>query len=126
MMADFQRALVVDDEPGIRYFVVACLEMLEFECVEASSGEEAITEAEDQTFDVIFMDVRMPGMGGLEAIRALRQGGVSTKIIVLSAMGGPEVAAVALSEMGADAFLSKPCTVSQIHQAVENVGAVAA
>ena len=126
MTADIQRALVVDDEPGIRYFVAACLEMAGFECTEASSGEEAIAEAEDQTFDVIFMDVRMPGMGGLAAIRALRQRDVPSKIIVLSAMGGPEIAAAALTETGADAFLAKPCTVSQIHQAVENVGTIAA
>lgn len=124
MTTDVRRVLIVDDEPTIRYFVVACLEMLDFECTEASSGEEAIAEAEQQTFDVIFMDVRMPGMGGLEAIQILRQRNVPSKIIVLSAMGGPEIAAVALTEKGADAFLSKPCTVAQIQQAVENVGTV--
>ena len=126
MTGDVRRALVVDDEDGIRYFVVSCLEILDFECTEAFSGEDAITEAENQTFDVIFMDVRMPGMGGLEAIRVLRDGGVESKIIVLSAMGGPEIAATALTEKGADAFLSKPCGVEQVFQAVENVGAVAA
>ena len=121
-----QRALVVDDEPGIRYFVVACLEMMGFDCAEASTGEEAMEQAIEQTFDVIFMDVRMPGMGGLEAIRLLRERNVPSKIIVLSALGGPEIAATAVAEMGADAFLAKPCTVSQVQQATRNVGIVVA
>lgn len=120
-----QRALVVDDEPGIRNFVVACLEMVGFDCAEASTGEEAMEQALDQTFDIIFMDVSMPGMGGLEAIRLLREKNVPSKIIVLSGLG-PEIAATAVSELGADAFLAKPCTVAQVRQAAQNVGAVAA
>ena len=120
------RALVADDEASIRYYFVACLRRLGFECDEASSGEQAIEKAESQAFDVILIDVRMPGMGGLEALRTLRANGVKSKIIVLSAMGGPEIAATAVAEMGADAFLAKPCTITQLQQATMNVGAVAA
>ncbi len=120
-----QRALVVDDEPGIRYFLVACLRKLGFECNEAPSGEEALEITESQTFDIIFMDVRMPGMGGLEAVRVLRDCSIPSKIVVLSALGGPEIAATAMAEIGADAFLAKPCTIAQVQQVTINVGAVA-
>lgn len=125
MTTNIQRALVADDEAGIRYYFVACLKRLGFECDEAQSGEEAIEKAENEDFDIILIDVRMPGMGGLEALRKLRENGVKAKIIVLSALGGPEIAATAVADMGADAFVAKPCTIAELQQATMNVGAAA-
>ena len=121
-----QRALVVDDEPGIRVFVGACLEMLGFECTEAETGEAAIAEAEDQAFDIIFMDVTMPGMGGISAIHGLREMSVRSKIVVLSGIGGPDVNGTHISVLGADGFLAKPCTIDDVQQAARDAGAVLA
>ncbi len=126
MTTPVQRALVVDDEPGIRLFVSACLEMLGFECTEASSGEAAIAEADDRRFDVIFMDVNMPGMGGMKAIHDLREMGVQSKIIVLSGVAGPEVDGTHIGVLGADGFLAKPCTIKDVQHSAMNAGAVPA
>lgn len=126
MTTNIQRALVVDDEPGIRTFVIACLETLDFECTEVASGEEAIAEAENQSFDIIFMDVNMPGMGGIQAIDDLRNMGVQSKIIVLSGIGGPHVNGSHISVLGADGFLAKPCSVADVQQATGSTGAVPA
>jgi CheY-like chemotaxis protein len=64
--------LVVDDEPANRLLLVEMLTAVGFGTREARSGEEALTLATEWSPDAILMDVRMPGMGGLEAIRRLR------------------------------------------------------
>ena len=126
MTTPVRTALVVDDEPGIRVFVGACLEMMGFECTEAPSGEAALVAAAGQPFDVIFMDVSMPGMGGIKAIHELREMGVQSKIVVLSGIGGPDVDGTHISVLGADGFLAKPCTIKDVQQAAMNAGAVPA
>ena len=80
------RILIVDDHPVTREGLHAALDVEDgVEVVgEAGSGEQAIEDAGDLKPDVVFMDVRMPGMGGIEAARAIRQASPETKVILVT------------------------------------------
>ena len=124
-MADKKRVLIVDDEMGIRYYFKAVLEKNGFDCSEAPGGEEALALVKNEQFDVMTLDVRMPGVGGLDVLREVRGAGSHMSIVMVTALGDPEIAANALNESGADAFIGKPCSSQQLVSAVERLcGAV--
>jgi DNA-binding NarL/FixJ family response regulator len=80
------RIMIVDDHPVTRDGLRAALGTAEdVEIVgEASSGEEAVKVVNEVEPDVVFMDVRMPGMNGIEATRAIRQGNPDTRVILFT------------------------------------------
>ena len=80
------RILIVDDHPLTRDGLRTALTATQgIEVVgEATSGEEAVDMARSTTPDVVFMDVRMPGMGGLEATKAIRKSRPETKVILFT------------------------------------------
>ncbi|HEX9824794.1 MAG TPA: response regulator transcription factor [Actinomycetota bacterium] len=80
------RVLIVDDHPVTRDGLKAALGMAEdIEVVgEATSGDEAVDRADELTPDVIFMDVRMPGMNGIEATKAIRKAHPDIKVILFT------------------------------------------
>lgn len=120
-MSDKKRVLIVDDEVGIRYYFKAVLEKEGFACSEAPSGEKALELLGQEQFDLMTLDVRMPGIGGLDVLREVRGHGTPMSIVMVTALGDPEIAANALGESGADAFIGKPCSTEQLVSAVERL-----
>lgn len=102
------RVLLVDDEPLVRCGLRMRLgSEPDFEVVgEASSGEEAIRLANELRPDVVLLDVRMPGMGGLRAAQALSMGGAHTQVVMLTLHDGISIRRQA-QEAGACAFVGK-------------------
>ncbi|MEO0323676.1 MAG: sigma-54 dependent transcriptional regulator [Myxococcota bacterium] len=101
------RLLVVDDDEGVRRFVAEALETGAHQVADAASGEEALRLAKREAFDVVFTDLKMPGMGGQQLLRRLRAEHPETEVVVLTAHGDVATA-VACMRAGAFDFLEKP------------------
>jgi CheY-like chemotaxis protein len=102
--------LVVDDDPFIRKLIATTLEdVAEFELHEAADGLEAIEVARREQPTIVFLDVDMPGLDGIDACRRLREEPATreTTIVMLTAAHGDSVERRA-EEAGADLFLTKP------------------
>ena len=105
--------LVVDDEPGMRNFLKRALEnrcaLLEV----AGSAEEAEAVRLRYHFDLLLVDIRLPGLSGLDWMSKLRERGVRTPVIYMTAYADLEMAIAALRN-GADDFIMKPFRAEQI------------
>jgi DNA-binding NtrC family response regulator len=102
-----ETVLIVDDEEAIRYVLARELALLGYESVAVSSGREALQKLESQSFAVVMLDARMPGISGLEVLKRARADHLDTCFLMLSALVDTDIAATA-SRLGADDFLTKP------------------
>src|SRR5437879_6745889 len=99
------KILVVDDEPQIRRVMRVILAGEKYEVVEARSGEAALMRFREFLPDLVLLDLNMPGMGGLETCRSIRETS-DVPIIVLTVHGGEEEKVEAL-DAGADDYVTK-------------------
>lgn len=115
--------LVVDDDPFIRKLIATTLEDVAKQTpAEAGDGEEAVLVNQRESPEVVFMDLNMPRMGGLEATRQIRaQGKSQPTIVVLTAFPGDENERAA-EEAGADLFLTKPFSPLELLNLVDDIG----
>ncbi|MCB9675104.1 MAG: response regulator [Alphaproteobacteria bacterium] len=112
--------LVVDDSADNRTVTAALLERAGHRVRAATSGEEAIAAAVD-AFDVVLMDVHMPGLDGLETARRLRAAGYTRPIVALTAHATPDVAE-SCAAAGMDGFLTKPVRGATLEEEVLRYG----
>jgi len=106
------RILVVDDEPQIRRVMRATLATPGYEVSEVRSGEEAIEKIRTGRFDLVLLDVNMPGMGGLEACRAIRS--ASEAAIIMLTVRNAEKDKVEALDAGADDYVTKPFSTPEL------------
>jgi CheY-like chemotaxis protein len=101
------KVLIVDDVPTNRDLLDELLSRVGFSTRTAASAEEAVAVHDEWRPDLVLMDLLMPGMGGLEGVRRLRQGGSKAAIFSVTASGlaGTEIEA---REAGVDAYVRKP------------------
>jgi two-component system KDP operon response regulator KdpE len=104
--------LVVDDEPQLRRAMKATLTDLGYSVMEAKTGEEALELLRHEAADLILLDLNMPGIGGLETCRALREHS-DTPIIILSVRNTERDKVQAL-DAGADDFVTKPFGIQEL------------
>lgn len=100
------RVLIVDDEPQIRRVLKTALAAQGYEVREARSGEEALDAVRAQRFDLVLLDMNMPGMGGLAACRQIRHS--SEVAIIMLTVRDSEPDKVAALDAGADDYVTKP------------------
>lgn len=115
---DRQRVLIVDDNATNRNILGILLSGDKYQLHYASNGHEAVVAAQNLAFDIILMDVKMPVMDGLEAIRRIRQleqetGAVPAAIVVCSANDNVEDIKKA-TEAGADSYTGKPIVLEKL------------
>jgi DNA-binding response OmpR family regulator len=101
------RVLVVEDDEKIASFVAEGLQEAEFQVDRAGSGTDGLSRAAIGRYDTAIVDLRLPGMGGLELIASLRDQKITTPVIVLSAKRSVEDRVRCL-EAGADDYVAKP------------------
>jgi DNA-binding response OmpR family regulator len=101
------RILIVEDEPGIAFALECDLQTEGYEVAVISDGREAVRRARAEPFELILLDVMLPGKDGFEVCRELRRGGLLTPIIMLTAKT-QELEKVLGLDLGADDYVTKP------------------
>lgn len=115
------KALVVDDSLTIRRIVIKALGLVGIsESMEAGDGLEAVKAVEETEFDVILLDWNMPKMSGIDALKAIRQLGKKTPIIMVTTEAEKSRVIEAIKS-GANDYLIKPFTPNQLAEKVKNV-----
>jgi DNA-binding NtrC family response regulator len=111
------KILVVDDESTARKSWADILRLESYQVATASSGEAAVAALQKETYDIMLLDLRMPGMDGLEVLKSASKIAPDTQIIVLTAHGSLESAIEALRQ-GAHDYLLKPASPEQVLSSV--------
>ncbi|PYS29729.1 MAG: Fis family transcriptional regulator [Acidobacteria bacterium] len=101
------RILIVDDEPGIRQSLKGVFEDEGFTTEAVASGEECLKKIESNSYDLVLLDIWLPGADGLETLRRLREKSPDTRVVMIS--GHATIAtAVSATKLGAYDFIEKP------------------
>lgn len=117
-MTEPMRALVVDDEEGIRFFLKETLGMLGHAVTTAQNGQEALDYLRDQRFDLIMLDLQLGSrVDGMKVLEAARWRWPDAIIIILTAHGSLETAVTAIRE-GVDGYLLKPVGPQEVRTAI--------
>ncbi|MEA5573190.1 chemotaxis protein CheB [Calothrix sp. UHCC 0171] len=116
-----KRILVVDDKTNNRTFLINLLQSLGFEILQASNGEEALTQVIENQPDLVLLDWIMPGIGGLEVTRKIREMPACDNLIIV-ATSATSIAEEqsACFEVGCNAFLPKPVRFDKLLEILEN------
>ncbi len=117
-----RRILVVDDEPHIRRVLSAVLGDRGFDITMANDGVEGLEELSSNTFDLVILDLMMPGASGLEILSRIRSGTdrADTPVIILTAKGQDTDRDAAMAG-GADDFLTKPFSPKKLIARIEEI-----
>ena len=111
-------ALVVDDEPGMRNFLLKALSSRIGEVQAAGSAEEAELLLRRHRFDLLIVDITLPGKSGLQLLKALREQGDPAEVVLITAFADLDTAIEAL-RAGANDFILKPFRITQVITAVQ-------
>jgi len=112
--------LIVDDEKNIRLTLSQALEVLEVETDTAANGEEALAKLKEKEFGLILLDLKMPGMDGMDVLRQVSKIRPDIRIVILTAYGTVESAVEAM-KLGAADFIQKPFAPDEIRELVSRV-----
>jgi DNA-binding response OmpR family regulator len=107
------RVLVVEDERKLAGVLVSALESEHYEVVVAPTGEDGFFRANSELFDLVLLDLMLPGRSGLEILQTLRDRHVHTPVLILTARDGIEDRVRGL-DLGADDYLVKPFALPEL------------
>jgi DNA-binding response OmpR family regulator len=114
-VTDALRVLVVEDEPNIRELVCLHLGLEGYSCEGAADGQEALKRTETGRFDLLVLDVMLPGLDGVSLCRAVRRGSMNRDVPILMLTARSQEADKVIGlESGADDYLTKPFGVREL------------
>lgn len=112
--------LVIDDQPGIRRLLMEVLTEEGYSVHTAANGYEGIQKVKDLKPVLILMDMKMPGMDGIETLRELKRLNQANKVIMMTAYGELELVNIA-RELGAYAYITKPFDIIDLCSMISNL-----
>jgi two-component system response regulator (stage 0 sporulation protein F) len=112
--------MIVDDQHGIRLLLSEVFRREGYETLTAGSGKEAFALLETNEPDLILLDMKIPGMDGLEILRRIRTMNKTLKVIMMTAYGELEMIQET-KELGALCYFSKPFDIDEIRQKVNSI-----
>ena len=115
-----KRIIIVDDEPNVRLGYRITLETEGFKVHEATGAAQAMEAFDGEPFDLAILDMRMPEMDGLDLLAVMRERGLDTPVVIITAYGDVPHAVKAM-KLGAIDFLQKPLTPEQLRALVTEV-----
>jgi DNA-binding response OmpR family regulator len=107
------RVLIVEDERKIAQILVAALAAEHYDVVVARTGEDGFFRANAEAFDLVVLDVMLPGRSGLEILQTLRQRHIDTPVLMVTARDGVDDRVLGL-DLGADDYLVKPFAIPEL------------
>ena len=107
------RVLVVEDERKLAQVLVSALEAEHYDVVAAPTGDDGFFRASAEAFDLVILDLMLPGRNGLEILQTLRQRRLQTPVLILTARDGVEDRVLGL-DLGADDYLVKPFALPEL------------
>ena len=112
------RVLLVDDETIFTKNMAKLLKFRGYEVAAVNSGDAAIRELEQSHFDVIVLDLKMPGMDGITTLKEIMKLGLFTETLILTGHGSIDTALEAM-KLGAYDYLTKPCEIDELVAKIE-------
>jgi DNA-binding NtrC family response regulator len=119
---DHLKLLFVDDEEELVSTVVERLELRGIDAVGVTSGDEALHRLRDGAFQVVIIDVKMPGIGGIEVLRTINRRSPDVKVILMTGHGSAEDSEIG-RRLGAVAYLQKPVDLEDLLATIEQATA---
>ncbi|WP_373501575.1 sigma-54-dependent transcriptional regulator [Desulfococcus sp.] len=107
------KILAIDDEKNIRHLIQSEFTLEGFEVVTAGSGEEGLERFYQQKFDIVFLDLKLPNMDGIETLRRLKQKSSAAEVIMITGHGEVESAVMSL-KLGARDYVTKPFKLDEL------------
>ncbi len=114
------KVLIVDDEKNIRLTISQALSDMDVQTDTAVNGEEALAKLKETDFGLVLLDLRMPGMDGMEVLARLRSDRPEIRVLIITAHGTIDNAVEAM-KLGAVDFLQKPFTPKEIRSVVSDI-----
>lgn len=112
--------LIVDDQPGIRLLLKEVFSKEGYEAIAAGSGKEALDKVQEACPDLVLLDMKIPGMDGIEILKRLKKSNPGVHVIMMTAYGELDLIKESMN-WGAERYFTKPFDVFEVRDAVKQL-----